>query len=147
MHQALLLAHLLGVVVWVGGMFFMAICLHPALATLAGKDRATLVVTTLTRFFGWVAVAIVMLWVSGTGMVFAAAGSRLPLGWHLMIGAAALMTLIFGYVRYGPFRAARDALAAGRLTEIAPRLARVRMLVLINLALGVLAIAAVTLLG
>jgi uncharacterized membrane protein len=144
MHGFLLFAHLVGVVVWIGGMFFAAVCLHPSLAALAGKDRVDLMSGTLRRFFNWVALSIALIWASGLGMIAAAGIDGMPIGWHLMIGLGAVMTLVFAYVVVALFRPAQRALAQGDMAAVAGLLGRIRRLVLLNLVLGAAAIAAVT---
>ena len=69
MHGLLLFAHLVGIVVWIGGMFFAAVCLHPSLAALLPKDRVALMSGTLGRFLNHVVIAIVLIWASGLGLV------------------------------------------------------------------------------
>ena len=61
---------------------------------------------------------------------------------HAMVLGAVLMTLVFLYVFFGPWRAARAALAAGNPAEAAARFALIRKLVGLNLLLGLLTIAA-----
>lgn len=146
MHGLLLFAHLAGVVVWIGGMFFAAVCLHPSLAALAGKDRVGLMTGTLGRFLNYVIVAIVLIWASGIAMIAAAGASGMPIGWHLMIGIGFVMTLIFAYLLIVLFRPARSAVAQGDLAAVPALFGRIRALVLVNLVLGAAAIASVTML-
>ncbi len=146
MHGLLLFAHLVGVIIWIGGMFFAAVCLHPSLAPLAGKDRVGLMSGTLGRFLNYVIIAIVLIWVSGIGMIAAVGGRGMPIGWHLMIGIGVVMTLIFAYLFVRLFRPALRAIGQGDLAAVPALFARIRTLVLVNLALGVAAIAGVTML-
>lgn len=143
MHGFLVFAHLAGVVVWVGGMFFAAICLHPSLPALGAKERVQLLSGTLQRFFGWVALSIVLIWLSGFGMVAAAGVTDMPLGWHLMIGLGAVMTIVFVYIVVVLFRPAQRAITRNDLAPVPGFLGRIRRLVLFNLILGTAAIAAV----
>ena len=48
--------HLLGVVVWVGGMFFAHMALRPSVQALDPPERLPLLAATLTRFVAWAAV-------------------------------------------------------------------------------------------
>lgn len=143
----LLFVHLAGVIVWVGGMFFAALCLHPSLAALAGKDRAVLMSGTLQRFLRYVTVAVVLIWASGLSMLAAAGVSPMPIGWHLMIGIGLVMTLIFAYLYLALFRPASQAIERGEMTLVPALFGRIRTLVLVNLTLGALAVAAVTILA
>ena len=147
LYAAMLFVHLIGVVVWIGGMFFAAVCLHPSLAVLSGKERAALMSGTLGRFLGYVIAAIALIWISGIVLVADAGLEQLPIGWQLMIGVGLLMTLIFGYLYLGLFRPARRAFAAGEMALVPRLMGRIRTLVIVNLVLGTVAIAAVTMLG
>ncbi len=147
MHGLLLFLHLAGVVVWIGGMFFAVFCLHPSLAGLAPKERVALMIGTLERFLRLVIVALVLIWASGAGLVARAGLERLPLGWHMMIGIALVMTLVFAYLHLGLFRPARRVFATGDIAAVPRLLGRIRVLVIANLILGTGAIAAVTLVG
>jgi uncharacterized membrane protein len=147
MHGLLLFLHLTGVVVWIGGMSFAILCLHPSLAVLAGKDRVALMTGTLGRFLRLVIVALVLIWVSGTGLVLQSPMEQMPLGWRMMIGIAVVMTLVFAYLYFALFLPARRAFGAGDIAAVPPLLGRIRVLVIANLILGAGAIAAVTLVG
>jgi uncharacterized membrane protein len=147
MHGLLLFLHLAGVVVWIGGMFFTVFCLHPSLAELAPKDRVALVTNTLGRFLRLVIVALVLIWASGLGLVATAGLERLPTGWHMMIGIALVMTIVFAYLYVGLFRPAQRAFATGDSAPVPRLLGRIRTLVIVNLILGTGAIAAVTMVG
>ena len=47
--------HILGAVIWVGGMFTIYVCMRPALASLSQPaDRLTLIRVTFQKFFPWV---------------------------------------------------------------------------------------------
>ena len=66
--------HLLGVVVWIGGMFFAHMALRPAAQALPPPQRLPLLAATLTRFVQWVAVAIVAILGSGIGLIVMVGG-------------------------------------------------------------------------
>src|SRR5215831_4997179 len=57
--------HILGAVVWVGGMFAIYVCLRPALVTLEPPQRLRLMRVTFQKFFPWVWTAILLLLASG----------------------------------------------------------------------------------
>jgi uncharacterized membrane protein len=140
-----LMFHLLGVVVWVGGMFFAYLALRPAASRLEPPQRLPLWAGTLERFFRWVWVAIVMILASGVYMIAASAGlARVPLNVHLMVLIGVLMTLIFAYVFFSPFRALRRAVAAQDWKAGGAALNRIRVAVAINLALGLFTILVAT---
>ena len=61
--------HVMGVVVWVGGMFFAHMALRPSVQSLAPPERLSLLAATLSRFMAWVAVAVVANHASGVAMM------------------------------------------------------------------------------
>ena len=79
MHPIFLFFHLIGVVLWVGGMFFAHMTLRPSAAELLQPPlRLPLLAATLGRFFTWVSVSIVLILVSGVAIMvlFASNGGR-----------------------------------------------------------------------
>jgi uncharacterized membrane protein len=133
--------HLLGIVVWVGGMFFAHVALRPALAALPPEHRVTLMAATLWTFLRWVAAAVVLIIVSGFAMIFAQGGfPRVGLYVHAMTALGLLMTAIYGFVVAVPFARVRAAAAAGAWDAGLAALAQVRRLIGINLVLGLVTI-------
>ncbi|WP_265945652.1 hypothetical protein [Dechloromonas sp. A34] len=66
MRSILLLLHLSGVIVWIGGMFFAQFCLRPVAASqLPPPQRLPLLAAVLGRFFTAVALSIVAILGSG----------------------------------------------------------------------------------
>ena len=63
------LLHLLGVVIWVGGMFFAHFFLRPAVQALQPPDRLRLMRDVLSRFFSVVLAVVVVMLVSGLGII------------------------------------------------------------------------------
>ena len=61
MTAVALALHILGAVVWVGGMFAIYVCLRPALGTLEPPERLRLMRGTFQKFFPWVWLAILLL--------------------------------------------------------------------------------------
>ena len=56
------LLHILGVVIWVGGMFFAYVALRPAaVQTLSPAQRLPLWAATFDRFFPWVWLCVLAL--------------------------------------------------------------------------------------
>ena len=139
----LLLLHYLAVVVWVGGMFFAHVALRPAIAaTLEPPQRLALMDATLALFFPWATVAIVVLIVTGFGMIVGMGGFRAvgaPI--HAMAGIGLVMALIFVELRLGSFRRLRAAVAAKAWPDAGAALGAVRQRVTINLVLGLVTIA------
>jgi len=133
--------HLLGVVVWIGGMFFAHMALRPAVLALPPPQRLPLLAATLTRFFGWVAVAIVGILVSGGALIVMLGGMRgVGVAVHAMTGLGVLMILIYGHIVAGPFRRLRAAVAAAQWDRAGAAMAQVRRWVGVNLVLGLVTI-------
>lgn len=145
MSEIALLFHLIGAVVWIGGMAFVLFALRPAaLAILEPPLRPRLLLAALERFFPLVWGSIALLLASG-GALFARAGAAAPAGWHAMLGLGVLMTAIFGHIYFGPFRRARRAASAQDWPAVGQSLQRIHPLVQLNFALGWAAITCVLL--
>jgi uncharacterized membrane protein len=134
-----LLLHTLAAVVWVGGMFFAHMALRPAAASLLEPpQRLTLWVGVFSRFFPWVLVAIATLLVTGFWMVYSFYGSFAAVGLYvnLMLWLGILMMFIFMHVFFASFKGLKLAVAAEDWAAGAKKLAQIRLLITINLALG-----------
>lgn len=138
-----LLIHLLGAIVWIGGMFFAYVALRPAAArVLEPAQRLPLWRETLRRFFFWVWIAVVAIHGSGFHMLSSAYGvSAAPVYVLAMFGIATIMTLIFAYIYFVPFKALAQNVDAGHLKQAAGALDRIRQLVATNLTLGAVTVA------
>ncbi len=155
LYASLKAVHLLAIIVWIGGMFFMLHCLRPAAALLEPPLRLTLLHATMRRFFVAVIGAIVVILVSGTAMIAMAwAASRLanlmfnmPLDWYTMVGVFVLMVAVFAHVRWVLFRRLDAAVAAQRWPEGAAAAGAIRWEVMVNLVLGIFVVVAVRLGG
>ena len=138
-----LLLHLLAAVVWVGGMFFAYVALRPAAAQLEPPVRLTLWVGVFKRFFPWVFAAIVTLLLTGYWMVLSFFGGFDAVGMHvhLMIWAGYVMMLLFFHVFFAPFKRLKRAVAAEDWSAGGKSLAQIRVLIGINLSIGLVVIA------
>ncbi|MGH7062685.1 MAG: CopD family protein [Stellaceae bacterium] len=138
-----LILHILSAVVWVGGMFFAHQVLRPAVAGLDLGPRLMLWSRVLRRFFAWAFAAIVLLLASGFWMVLALFGGFATAGLYinLMTGLGILMMLLFLHIYFAPWRRFRQALARQDWAEGARRLGQIRMVVAINLVLGLITVA------
>jgi uncharacterized membrane protein len=144
MKTALLL-HLLGVVVWIGGMFFAYFALRPAAAILDPAHRLPLWAGTLARFFQWVWVAVALILGSGFYMLTVIAESaRVPVNIHLMLYVGLLMSFIFAYVFFSPYPALTRAVVAQDWKAGAAALNGIRRAVAVNLAFGLANLAIAT---
>jgi uncharacterized membrane protein len=135
--------HVVAAVVWVGGMFFALVALRPATAPLDPGPRLLLWSRVLDRFFAWVIAAIVVLLASGYGMIFGVyAGFRgVGLHIHLMQGIGIVMMLLFFHLYFAPWRRFRAALTRQDQAAAAGQLAQIRLIVTINLLLGLVTVA------
>lgn len=135
--------HAVAAAVWVGGMFFALLMLRPATAPLEPGSRLELWSRVLERFFLWVMVAIVLLLASGYGMIFGVfAGFRgSGLHVHIMQGIGIVMMLAFFHLYFVPWRRFRAALARQDHPAAARQLGQIRVIVTINLILGLITVA------
>ncbi len=133
--------HLLGVVVWIGGMFFAHMALRPAVLALPPPQRLPLLAATLARFLAWVAVAIVGILASGGTLIVLLGGMKAAgPAVHAMTGLGVLMMLLYAHIVAGPFRRLRDAAAASDWERAGAAMGKVRKLVAVNLVLGLITI-------
>ena len=122
----------------------MLFALRPAAAELlTPPQRLPLIMQTLQRFFRLVWVTILVLLVSGLAMLLGVGMKNAPPGWHAMLGIGLVMFALFGHLYFGPFRRLKMAVNAANWPEGGRRVAQIATLALVNLALGILAIAAV----
>ena len=136
--------HLAAAIVWLGGIAFMLISLRPAAAAvLAPPQRLPLIAQVLRRFFAGVWLAVAVLLVTGVVMLLDVGMKNAPAGWHAMLGIGLLMFALFGHLYFGPFRRLKLAVGASDWPEGGRRVGQITTLALVNLVLGILAIAAV----
>lgn len=136
--------HVLAAIAWLGGITFVLLALRPAAAQLqAPPQRLPLIALALKRFFILVWVSIAVLLLSGLWMLFAVGMKNAPAGWHAMLGIGLLMFALFGHIYFGPFRRLKQAVGAADWLDAGRRAGQITTLAGVNLALGVLAIAAV----
>jgi uncharacterized membrane protein len=147
LYTGLLFVHLIGVVLWVGGMFVLHFAVRPAAAgQLAPPQRLPLLANVLGRFFFWVSIAIVAILASGIGLVLGAGGfANAHASVHLMFVLGLVMTAIFLVIRFVPFPRLQRAVAASEWPAAAKELDLIRKLVVTNLTLGVVTTAVATL--
>ena len=129
--------HLLGIVIWVGGMFFAHVALRPAVGALPPPVRLPLLTGTLTAFFRWVAAAIITIVVTGFLMIFGVGGfGAVGASVHVMTALGLVMASIFGYIVAVPFPRVRMAVASTDWPAAGAAMTQVRRLVGVNLVLG-----------
>ena len=135
--------HVLGAVLWVGGMAFRLFALRPALAGLDPPARLAAHEGALRRFFLIVWHAMPALLLTGWALLFFWYGGFRGAGWHihLMHGTGLVMAAVFAALFFGPFRVFRASRATGDLAGAAAQAERVRRLVTVNFVLGLLTVA------
>jgi len=139
--------HLLAAIVWVGGMFFAHMVLRLAAMELEPAQRLPLWLGVFDRFFPWVWMAVFLLPITGYATI-AAYGGMGAVGWpvHLMQGVGWVMVALFFHLYFVPYRRMHASLADGDLPGAAAHQGQIRLIVTINLTLG-LAISALVAAG
>ena len=136
--------HVLSALVWVGGMFFAWMVLRPAaMKALEGPARLKLWVEVFSGFFRWVWVAVVVLPVSGVGMIHLqySGFETAPRYVQVMMGLYVVMTALFIRIQALMLPELRTAVAAQDWPAGAAVLGKIRRLVGINLLVGLLLVA------
>lgn len=142
---ALLLAlHLLAAVFWVGGMAFAYTILRPAAAALDPQARLPLWQRVFARFLPWVGASIVVLLLTGFALIPMMFDGMKSAGVYIFVmgGVGIVMMLLYLHLLFAPWRRLRDAVDRGALPEAAKSLGQIRILVGINLILGVITLIA-----
>jgi uncharacterized membrane protein len=142
MLAVLLAVHVLSAVFWVGGMAFAHSVLRPAAFLLDPPIRLPLWRRVFERFFPWVGIAVILLLISGYGMMFMSFGgfAGAPLYINIMQGIGIVMMLLFGHLYFALWPRFRKAVDGGTFPEAAQTLDKIRRTVTINLALGIITI-------
>jgi uncharacterized membrane protein len=137
------LFHVLGVVVWVGGMFFAYMALRPVAASvLEPPQRLTLWAGVFGKFFPWVWLSVALILMTGLHMVVKL-GAATPLYALVMLALGTLMMMLFGHVYYVPYAKLKRAVGEQNWSAGGAALAQIRTLIGVNLSLGLLTIAVV----
>jgi len=134
--------HVLGAVVWVGGMFAAYMCLRPAAGALEAPQRLTLWRGFFQKFFPWVWMAVLLLLASGYWMVFVTFGGFANIGLHvhLMHGLGWVMIVLFLWLFHGPWLGLKRAVGAQDWPVAGGELSRIRQIIMINLPLGLIVV-------
>jgi uncharacterized membrane protein len=161
LYAVLLFLHVLAVVIWVGGMFVLHFAVRPsAVELLAPPQRLPLMAATLRRFFNWVVAAVLVTLISGL-MMFVGIGMSagamargenafiegLQLAHpsiHAMFFTGVVMMMVFAHIRLAPFARLQRHVAAQAWPQAAEQLDQIRLLVAVNLVLGILTIGTAT---
>ncbi len=135
--------HVIAAALWVGGMFLLHFSLRPNLGALEPPQRLTLMRGTLGRFFPVVWMDIAVLLATGYFLIFAAYGGFAGAGMHihLMNGLGLVMMALFAHLFFAPWKRMRRAVEAGDWPTAGTNLGQIRLIVTINLALGLIVLA------
>lgn len=136
--------HALAALAWVGGMLFIHFVLRPALAELTPALRLNLFRRVLPRFFALVWGSIAALLLTGYGVLFLGyRGGFTGGGVHIDIMqiTGLIMVANFVYLFFGPYQAFKRRVDTEEHAKAAGSLARIRMVVTINLILGLFTVA------
>jgi uncharacterized membrane protein len=134
--------HILGAVIWVGGMFFAYVVLRPSAGPLEPAVRLSLWCRVFARFFLWVWLSVAALLVSGLVMTFAGFGGFAGTGAYVraMMTLGTIMILIFVHVYFAPWQRFQRAVSMADWPAAAKAIEQIRLLVGINLLLGLLTV-------
>lgn len=136
-----LLLHVLGVVVWVGGMFFAYMALRPVAASvLEPPQRLTLWAGVFGRFFPWVWLSVLLILLTGLHMLALFGWLAAPLYVLAMLAIGLVMMLIYLLVFFSPYAKLRRAVTEQNWKAGGAALAQIRQLIGINLALGLVTV-------
>lgn len=131
--------HILGFTVWVGGMFFAYMALRPVAATrLAPEQRLPLWEGVFGKFFPWVWLSVALILASGLYMM--AQIGKPPVSVATMFVSGVVMMLIFAHLFFAPYKRLKRAVAAQDWKAGGAALGQIRMLVGINLILGLVTV-------
>jgi len=138
-------AHLIAAVVWIGGMFFAYCVLRPSVANYEPARRLVLWQGVFKKFFPWVMMCIVVLLISGYTMAYMMFGglSDAPFYVHLMQLIGWAMILLFFSMLVRPYQQFKKAVVAENWPQAGKSLNQVRLIVLVNLVLGLVILVAV----
>ena len=131
--------HVLAALIWVGGMFFAWMILRPAAVTaLEGPARLKLWVEVFQRFFVWVWIAVVILPISGVGLLQMRFNGfeTAPRYVQIMMGLYIVMVALFIRIQSLQLPELRKAVEAQAWAEGAAVMGRIRRLVGCNLIVG-----------
>jgi len=136
--------HVLAALIWVGGMFFAWMVLRPAVgAALEGPARLKLWVQVFPRFFAWVWGAVIVLPITGVGMIqlHFTGFETAPRYVQVMMGLYLVMVALFIRIQSLQLPELQRAVEAEQWAEGAAALGKIRRLVGINLIVGLVLVA------
>lgn len=151
-YSILKLVHLLAILLWVGGMIFAHCFLRPAVAALEPAQRLRLMRDVLGRFLNAVLGAVILTLVTGVWMIgrtareisMAGGNFDMPHSWMTMAALGFIMAAIFGHIRFASYPKLNRAVQAEQWAAAGKALHSIKTLVTINLLIGLITIAVIT---
>ena len=144
MTATLVALHVIAAVIWVGGMFFAYMVLRPSAGPLDPPLRLVLWQRVLSRFFPWVWASVVVLLATGYAMLILRFGGfrTAPLHVNVMQLSGIVMMMLFLHLFLAPWRRFSHAVHSKAFAEAAMELNQIRLIVAINLVLGLITVIA-----
>ncbi|WP_130471478.1 hypothetical protein [Candidatus Magnetaquicoccus inordinatus] len=146
MTLLLLSLHILAATIWIGGMFFAHVFLRPATLQLEIEPRIDLWYGIFSRFFPWVWAIILILPLSGYALLHTTFANPNPAPTYIRImqwlGWSMIFLFVFLFLAH--FRNMAKMVKKRLLPEAAIYLNRIRIIVSINLFLGLVTIMVAT---
>jgi uncharacterized membrane protein len=134
-----LVLHLLGVIIWVGGMFFAHMVLRPVLNQhLEPHVRLPLLLHVFDHFFPWVWGAVFSIIASGYWLIFTQYDTNTAFWLSFMALVGTVMAAIFVFIYAIPYHQLSTALKADDIARAVAAISLIRKLILTNLILGLL---------
>ena len=135
-----LFLHVVSDVIWIGGMFLAYVVVRPAaIDVLEPPQRLKLWTGIFNRFFPWVWAAVTLL--LATGFVMMGQMGVVPPYVIAMTAIGVVMSGIFMHIVFAPFARLKRAVAAEDWKAGGAALNQIRMLVGVNLTLGLINLA------
>ena len=133
----LLFLHVISDVVWVGGMFLAYVAVRPAAGeVLEPPQRLKLWTGIFRRFFPWVWAAVAL--ILATGFIMMGRLAAVPAYVIVMAAIGVVMSAIFMHIYFAPFGRLKRAVAAEDWKTGGAALNQIRVLVGVNLVLGLI---------
>ena len=144
MYEWFKFLHLSAGIVWLGGMALVILALRPVvIAQMSPPERLALMSAVLSRFFAMVWASIALILASGFWMLSMTDMKLAPKGWHAMSALGLLMCLIFAHIWFAPFRRLKTAVSMSDWPAAGKALGEIHPMVLVNFAIGWVAVLAV----
>lgn len=138
LNAVAIIAHLVAINIWVGGMFFIIMVLGKVVATLELPEQQVIWQRVLRRFFFWVWLAVIALLSTGIGMIFYRFGGLFSTPPYILLMACfgISMVTIFVVIYFIYYRRFQRELVQGDIAAGRNQLRIIRRLGIVNMILG-----------